>query len=54
MSALLHIMHFPCFHYYIVITHYYYSYHLLHVTKLYQPGNLQMAGRAGLVFSNNE
>ena len=23
MSSLLHVMHFPCFHYYFVITHYY-------------------------------
>ena len=33
ISLLLHIMHFPCFHYYIVITHYYYYYSLLHVTN---------------------
>ena len=26
-------MHYPCFHYYIVITHYYHYYPLLHVTN---------------------
>ena len=33
MSSLLHIMHYPCFHYYIVITHYYHYCPLLHVTN---------------------
>ena len=33
MSSLLHIMYYPCFHYYIVITHSYHYYPLLHVTN---------------------
>ena len=33
MSSFLHIMHYPCFHYYIVITHYYHYCPLLHVTN---------------------
>ena len=32
MISLLHIMHYHCFHYYIVITHYHHYYPLLHVT----------------------
>ena len=33
MSALLHIMHYPCFHYYIVFTIYYHYYPFLPVTN---------------------
>ena len=36
MNSLLRIMHFPCFHYNFLITHYYHYYPLLvlHVTLL--------------------
>ena len=33
ISLAIEIMHYPCFHYYIVITHYYHYYPLLHVTN---------------------
>ena len=33
MSSLLPLMHYPCFHYYIVITHYYHYSPLLYVTN---------------------
>ena len=34
-------MHYPCFHCYILITHYHHYYPLLHVTNV-ERGNLQM------------